>query len=433
MVSSCIANGSKQRLLAFVAVPYHPIRDCPGFATSTKCVIGAASARLYRNSYPSSSSFRGWQIASKRYPVIRKQARNAPLQTINMVVDPWSVSPEAVDALATQFFAASLFPYLGFLYFLGRDEANCPKLANFGFRFLLVFVFATIPAGIYAKVHYHDILANVDWLHGGAESLLTITNLFIVLGFRKVMAGPEPDSSVSQKSEAEESTLQLKSTIVPALLLSFGSILSLAAFGEFHAEPWNALSFPTWVIHVSSLVEWLVAMGLVWKYAEVSNNPRWKGLTWGMLPLHTSGICACTYHLFYNAPSLNVLVAIQAALTCFGNFTMAAAAYRICQGREEATSAKESVVKEDGDISLVGFEDLAVKLRRDSNTNFFLKVFGISCVGSALVKWGSLAIDAPFEPSLAVALGIIVIPTVLNMSKWAVRSRSESSDFGGFL
>lgn len=432
MLPSFIAKRCNERLFAFVAVPCHPRQDCRSVATSSKCGTPAMAARKYRNSYQRSTSFSGLQIVSKQPPMFRKQARNAPPQTINMVVDPWSVSPEAIDSLATQFFAASLFPYLGFLYFLGRDEANCPKLANFGFRFLLVFVFATIPAGIYSKLHYHDILANVDWLHGGAESLLTITNLLIVLGFRKVLAGPAADSSVAQTSRTEGSTPQLKSTFGPTLLLSFGSILSLAAFGAFHAEPWNALSFPTWVIHVSSLVEWLVAMGLVWKYAEVSNNPRWKGLTWGMLPLHTSGICACTYHLFYNAPSLNVLVAIQAALTCFGNFTMAVATYRICQSREETAPAKK-VLNEHGDVSLVGFEDLAVKLQRDSNPNFFLKVFAISCVGSALVKWGSLTVDAPFEPSLAVALGIITIPTVLNMSKWAVRSRSESSDFGGFL
>lgn len=30
-----------------------------------------------------------------------------------------------------------------------------------------------------AKVHYGTTLANVDWLHGGAEVLLTFTNLFI--------------------------------------------------------------------------------------------------------------------------------------------------------------------------------------------------------------------------------------------------------------
>ena len=48
-----------------------------------------------------------------------------------------------------------------------------------GFYFLLAFVFATIPAGIYAKVEYGTSLSNVDWLHGTAESLLTVTNLLI--------------------------------------------------------------------------------------------------------------------------------------------------------------------------------------------------------------------------------------------------------------
>lgn len=38
-----------------------------------------------------------------------------------------------------------------------------------------------------AKVHYGTSLSNVDWLHGGAESLLTLTNLFIVLGLRKAL------------------------------------------------------------------------------------------------------------------------------------------------------------------------------------------------------------------------------------------------------
>jgi hypothetical protein len=36
-----------------------------------------------------------------------------------------------------------------------------------------------------AKTQYGDILANVDVLHGGAESLLTITNILIVLGMRE--------------------------------------------------------------------------------------------------------------------------------------------------------------------------------------------------------------------------------------------------------
>lgn len=96
-----------------------------------------------------------------------------------------------------------------------------------------------------------------------------------------------------------------------------------------HGEPINALSIPTWMIHFSSVIEYLVAMSLVWKFSEVTNNEKWKGLTWGMLPLHASGICACTYHFFYNPSSLQFLVSTQAGLTLLGNITCMIAAYRI--------------------------------------------------------------------------------------------------------
>jgi hypothetical protein len=96
-----------------------------------------------------------------------------------------------------------------------------------------------------------------------------------------------------------------------------------------HSEPINALSIPTWMIHFSSVIEYLVAMSLVWKFSEVTNNEKWKGLTWGMLPLHASGICACTYHFFYNPSSLQFLVSTQAGLTLLGNITCMIAAYRI--------------------------------------------------------------------------------------------------------
>lgn len=84
-------------------------------------------------------------------------------------------------------FALSLFPYLGFLWFMHRS-GQTPRLALFGFYFLLVFVAVTIPAGIYAQLHYGQALANVDWLHGSAESLLTLTNILIVLGFNQAIA-----------------------------------------------------------------------------------------------------------------------------------------------------------------------------------------------------------------------------------------------------
>ncbi len=83
-------------------------------------------------------------------------------------------------------FAMSLFPYLGFLWFLTRTKST-PRLALIGFYVLLVFVAITIPAGIYAKVALQSELANVDWLHGGAEAFLTLSNILVVLGFRQVV------------------------------------------------------------------------------------------------------------------------------------------------------------------------------------------------------------------------------------------------------
>ncbi|GAB4834545.1 hypothetical protein Ancab_032803 [Ancistrocladus abbreviatus] len=100
-------------------------------------------------------------------------------------VDPWAPTIDS-ESIAPQLFAVSLFPYIGFLYFITKSKST-PKLSLFGFYFLLAFVGATIPAGIYAKVHYGTSLSNVDWLHGGAESLLTLSNLFVVLGLRKAL------------------------------------------------------------------------------------------------------------------------------------------------------------------------------------------------------------------------------------------------------
>ena len=48
-----------------------------------------------------------------------------------------------------------------------------------------------------------------------------------------------------------------------------------------------------------------------------------------MIPSHSSGICACVYHLFYNAPSVGYVVILQALLTFIGNSTLAFAAYRL--------------------------------------------------------------------------------------------------------
>ncbi len=52
-----------------------------------------------------------------------------------------------LQELATNIFSTSIIPYSAFLYYLTKSRKT-PPLALFGFYFLLVFVFATIPAGV---------------------------------------------------------------------------------------------------------------------------------------------------------------------------------------------------------------------------------------------------------------------------------------------
>ncbi len=91
-------------------------------------------------------------------------------------------------------FAFSLFPYLGFLWFIHRS-GKMPRLALYGFYGTLVFVGVTIPVAIYAQVHYGKSLADVDLLHGGAESFLTFSNILIVLGFRQAIIQKQASKS----------------------------------------------------------------------------------------------------------------------------------------------------------------------------------------------------------------------------------------------
>lgn len=98
----------------------------------------------------------------------------------------------------------------------------------------------------------------------------------------------------------------------------------------------NVLSIPTWMIHISSVLEWLAAIFLVWGYGEVTRNRSWRFLSYGMLPALVSAMCACTWHYFDNAESLEWLVTVQAALTLVGNITLCLAAWWIWRHSQNA-------------------------------------------------------------------------------------------------
>jgi chromate transport protein ChrA len=98
---------------------------------------------------------------------------------------------------------------------------------------------------------------------------------------------------------------------------------------SFTIQKMHALSIPTWIIHVSSVIEWIAAIWLIWIYGEVSQNPAWRALSFGMLPALVSAMCACTWHYFDNSSALEWLVTLQAAMTLVGNFTLCAAGWWI--------------------------------------------------------------------------------------------------------
>jgi len=109
--------------------------------------------------------------------MVTQELAEAVQQGVAAGIDPAAIHLAFADQgsnLAGKFFQSSLLPYLGFLYFLKNGDKNrVPELSFFGFQFLLLFVIATIPTGIISKTVYGVSLADVDWLHGSAEALLT--------------------------------------------------------------------------------------------------------------------------------------------------------------------------------------------------------------------------------------------------------------------
>lgn len=75
-------------------------------------------------------------------------------------VDPWAPG-NGIDSqsIASSLFAASLFPYLGFLYYLTKSK-TAPRLTLFGFYFLLAFVGATSERHLLPMYSFFELLGS---------------------------------------------------------------------------------------------------------------------------------------------------------------------------------------------------------------------------------------------------------------------------------
>ena len=361
----------------------------------------------------------------------------------DVAVDAWSVSGGTTlgvrfAGVETKLFQAGLLPYLVYLYFLGKDEARTPPASNFGARFLLLFVFATIPAGITAKTKYGDILANVDLLHGSSESLLTVSNFLFAFGFAAALADAtattggggsvtrgERDVANDEEGERDMSARMSAPAALFTFLAAAGSGCAALAFAGQSAglavalhEPSNALSVPTWAVHVSSVTEWSVAMRLVWVYAGVSGNAGWRNLSFAMAPFLASGFAACTFHLFYNAPAINALVPLQALLTLTGNCACGLAAWSIVKEGERLETIEggsslgvdQTLTTDSEFASSPGAFDWAPRPTLGS----VLKLAVWSTIGAAGVKYGELLCgDFFLTPTYEKALAIVAAPTLV--------------------
>ncbi|MCP9880927.1 DUF2499 domain-containing protein [Cyanobium sp. Alchichica 3B3-8F6] len=98
----------------------------------------------------------------------------------------------------------------------------------------------------------------------------------------------------------------------------------------------HALSLPTWWIHVTSVLEWVVAMVAIQRLGVARREEGWRWLSLGMLPALVSAMAACTWHLFDNSPELQGLVVLQAGLTTLGNGTLALAAWNLLRQQRQA-------------------------------------------------------------------------------------------------
>lgn len=102
----------------------------------------------------------------------------------------------------------------------------------------------------------------------------------------------------------------------------------------------HALSLPTWWIHITSVLEWVVAMAAVQALGRRRGEAGWRWLALAMVPALVSAMCACTWHLYDNSPSLQGLVVIQAVLTTLGNLALAVATLFLL--REQRLAAERS-------------------------------------------------------------------------------------------
>ena len=144
-----------------------------------------------------------------------------------------------------------------------------------------------------------------------------------------------------------------------------------------------------------------------------------------MLPLHASGVAACTYHFFYNNPDLAFLVTLQAGLTALGNTTVAIAAFRLALSNGwtigELDPRKLFSKGDDGEAAPAAEAEAAPAAAAYGGAAIVpsaAKLVLLTVLASFATKYGELALGGfpflelglPSEASLAIAAIMVATP-----------------------
>ncbi len=97
----------------------------------------------------------------------------------------------------------------------------------------------------------------------------------------------------------------------------------------------HALSLGTWFIHITTLLEWILAIVLIARFGASTNKTAFIWFAIAMLPNLTSAMAAITWHVYDNTEALKGLVVLQAALTMVGNCCLAAAAWNLMKNEKQ--------------------------------------------------------------------------------------------------
>ena len=94
----------------------------------------------------------------------------------------------------TLLFALSIIPYAIFLFYLYKIK-SVNIFVKTGFSLTVLFVLITILVSILTLNYYNNTLVEVDFLHGFAESFLTLSDFVILFGFIRLLNSLEVNNS----------------------------------------------------------------------------------------------------------------------------------------------------------------------------------------------------------------------------------------------